>query len=37
MKNIVESRLTVLKNYESRAPPVIVLAKDFSSLTSGRQ
>lgn len=35
MKNVVRSRFTVLKNYESIAPPWIVLAKDYSSLTSG--
>lgn len=37
MKNIVESRLTVLKNCEGRAPPLIVLAKDLFSLTNGRE
>lgn len=35
MKNVVRSRFTVLKNYESMVPAWIVLAKDYSSVTSG--
>lgn len=33
VKNIGESRLTALRNYESRSPPLVVLAKDFYSST----